>query len=160
MPDPLLRLNSKSGSPFSSAPSRHPIPLVSAPLCPPQPVSKGCLYSSKVPPLSLHLPNLSHWGGLPQDPHPASPCQPQVKRWMEGSRSQHFIQGLWGLDIETRPAERLHASLGQGLCNTGRFTVVLSLQRLKTPRGLSSWCSPTGCEPRPHLIKCRGVHLS
>lgn len=78
--------------------------------------------------------------GLPQDPHPASPSQPQGKRWTEGPRSQHFSQALWGLECDTEicPAEGLRASVGPGLCYTGRSPVLISLQRLKTPRGFSS----------------------
>lgn len=80
----------------------------------------------------------------------------------EGPRNQHCIQGLQGLDcdMERCPAEGLRASLGPGLCNTGRSPVLISLGRFKSPGGFSSWCPRTGCEPGPHLIRRRGVRLS
>lgn len=132
MLDPLLRLNTKSCCHISASKTPCPISLSS-------PTSSSTHIQGL--PLSLQGPTIKspltqpQWlrTGLPQDPHPANPSQPQGRRWTEGPRSQHCIQRLWGFEynIERCPAEGLRASLAP---------VPIGLQRLKTSRGFSSWC--------------------
>lgn len=74
-------------------------------------------------------------GWLPIQSLPIPP--PSTPR--EGPGSQHRTQGMQGLDcdVERSPAEGFRASLGAGLCHTGRSPVLLSLGRFKSPGGLS-----------------------
>lgn len=163
MLDPLLRLNTESFCIFPSVPPRHLAPSVSAPQHPPQPTSKCCWCPCKVPSLSPHPPNLNHWGlAFHKTLTQPAPVNPRGRGGQKDQGVSTSARRCGGWSVTQRYAlQRVCVpAWAQGSAIQADPQFSSASKGLKHPGDSAADIPPAGSEPRPHLNKCRCVHLS